>query len=291
MIVPFSPGGATDVLARLIGERLKESWKQPVVIENRLGASGNIGANAVAKAPPDGYTLLMGAIGTNAVNAALFESMPYDTARDFAPVTQVARLPMLLAVHPSVPAKTAGELVALAKEKPGSLNHGSAGKGASQHLAALLFEAKTGTKLEHVFYRGAAAMVPDLLSGRVHLTFGDMASILPYVKSGELRALAVTTAQRSPLLPDVPSLAEAGIPGYEAAAWYGMFAPAGTPRPILDKLNAEVVRIIRAPDMLERLGTLGAEPVGSQPDAFAGFVRDEMQRWGAIVRQAAVKPD
>src|SRR6185295_5062956 len=182
IIVPFSAGGATDVLARLIGERLHDRWGQPVIIENRVGASGNVGATVVAKATPDGYRLLMGAIGTNAVNASLFANMPYNIETDFTPVTQVARLPMVLAVHPSVPAGNVAELIAIAKEKPGALNHGSAGKGASQHLACLLFENMTGAKFEQVFYRGAAAMLPDFLTGRIHLSFGDMASLLPSIK-------------------------------------------------------------------------------------------------------------
>lgn len=291
IVVPFSPGGATDVLARLIGERLQARWGQPVIVENRVGASGNVGAAAVAKAAPDGYRLLMGAIGTNAVNASLFTTMPYDTEADFSSVTQVARLPMVLAVHPSVPVNTVAELAALAKSKPGVLNHGSAGKGASQHLAALLFETMTGAKFEHVFYRGAAAMLPDLLSGRVHLTFGDMASVLPSIKEGSLKALAVTTKERSPLLPDVPSISEAGIAGYDASAWYGIFAPAKTPAAIVQQINQEVVAILKTPDMLQRLETLGAEGVGSSPEGFSAFVKSEIARWGPVVRAAGVKAD
>jgi tripartite-type tricarboxylate transporter receptor subunit TctC len=291
MIVPFSPGGATDILARLIADRFREKWGQTVVVDNRVGASGNVGANFVAKAAPDGYTLLTGAIGTNAVNVALFETMPYDTANDFTPVVQLASFPMLLVVHPSVPAKSLNELMALAREKPGALNHGSAGKGASQHLAALLFESMTGARLQHVFYRGAAAMLPDLLSGRIQLSFGDMASILPYVKSGELRAIAVTANKRSRLLPDVPTLDEAGLKGYDASAWYGVFAPARTSPAIVDKLNAEVVGALKTEQMSNRLAQLGGDPVGSTPAAFKAFVQGEMTRWSDVIRKADIKPE
>lgn len=266
-------------------------WSQPVVVENRVGASGNIGSAAVAKAAPDGYTLLMGAIGTNAVNASLFTTMPYDTANGFAPITQVARLPMVLVVHPSVPANTVQELITISKGNPGGLNHGSAGKGASQHLAALLFEKMTDTRFEHVFYRGAAAMLPDLLSGRVHVSFGDMASLLPSVQSGTVRALAVTSATRSPLLPDAPSLREAGVPDYEAAAWYGLFAPARTPTPIVAKLSEAVGEMLKTGDMKSRMEALGAEPASAGPEHFAAFVRAEMERWAAVVRSAGVRPE
>lgn len=291
IIVPFSAGGATDVLARLIGEELRKRWNQPVVIENRVGASGNIGAAAVAKAAPDGYTLLMGAIGTNAVNAALFDNMPYDTATAFAPVTQVASLPMVVVLHPSVPIGSVAELAAHVKEKPGALTHGAAGKGASQHLASLLFETLTGGKFLQVFYRGAAALVPDLLTGRINLTFGDMASLMPYVTSGQIRAIAVTTKRRSPQLPDIPTVAEAGVPGYEATAWYGVFAPAGTPPSIVAKLRDVIANILREPRVAASLLTFGAAPVGSTPDEFRAFVLSEMKRWGKIVRGADVKAD
>jgi tripartite-type tricarboxylate transporter receptor subunit TctC len=288
IIVPFSPGGATDVLARFIAEHLQAQWGQPVVVENRVGASGNVGAAYVAKAPADGYRLLMGAIGTNAVNASLFANMPYDVAGDFAPVTQVARLPMVLALHPTVAANNVSELVALAKAKPGALNHGSAGKGASQHLASLLFETMAGVKFEQVFYRGAAAMLPDLLTGRIHLSFGDMASLLPSIREGKLKAIAVTTKARSPLLPDQPTIAESGVAGYDASAWYGMFAPAKTPSDIVAKLNGAIVAALRTPDMVKRLETLGAESVGSTPEAFAGFVKSEIARWDKVVKSAGL---
>ena len=276
------------MLARLIGERLHDRWGQPVIIENRVGASGNVGATVVAKAAPDGYRLLMGAIGTNAVNASLFANMPYNIETDFTPVTQVARLPMVLAVHPSVPAGNVAELIAIAKEKPGALNHGSAGKGASQHLASLLFENMTGAKFEQVFYRGAAAMLPDFLTGRIHLSFGDMASLLPSIKDGALKPLAVTTSARSPLLPNVPTISESGVKGYDASAWYGVFVPAKTPPDIVRQLNDGIIAALKTPEVLQRMETLGAESVGSTPEEFAAFVKSEIARWGPIVKASGI---
>ena len=279
------------MLARLIAERLHDRWGQPIIIENRVGASGNVGATVVAKAAPDGYRLLMGAIGTNAVNASLFANMPYNIETDFTPVTQVARLPMVLAVHPSVPAGNVAELIAIAKKKPGALNHGSAGKGASQHLACLLFENMTGAKFEQVFYRGAAAMLPDFLTGRIHLSFGDMASLLPSIKDGALKPLAVTTSARSPLLPNVPTISESGVKGYDASAWYGVFVPAKTAPDIVRQLNEGIIAALKTPEVLQRMETLGAESVGSTPEEFAAFVKSEIARWGPIVKVAGVTAD
>ena len=279
------------MLARLIAERLHDRWGQPIIIENRVGASGNVGATVVAKAAPDGYRLLMGAIGTNAVNASLFANMPYNIETDFTPVTQVARLPMVLAVHPSVPAGNVAELIAIAKEKPGALNHGSAGKGASQHLASLLFENMTGAKFEQVFYRGAAAMLPDFLTGRIHLSFGDMASLLPSIKDGALKPLAVTTSARSPLLPNVPTISESGVKGYDASAWYGVFVPAKTAPDIVRQLNEGIIAALKTPEVLQRMETLGAESVGSTPEEFAAFVKSEIARWGPIVKASGVTAD
>ena len=279
------------MLARLIAERLHDRWGQPIIIENRVGASGNVGATVVAKAAPDGYRLLMGAIGTNAVNASLFANMPYNIETDFTPVTQVARLPMVLAVHPSVPAGNVAELIAIAKKKPGALNHGSAGKGASQHLASLLFENMTGAKFEQVFYRGAAAMLPDFLTGRIHLSFGDMASLLPSIKDGALKPLAVTTSARSPLLPNVPTISESGVKGYDASAWYGVFVPAKTAPDIVRQLNEGIIAALKTPEVLQRMETLGAESVGSTPEEFAAFVKSEIARWGPIVKASGVTAD
>lgn len=291
IVVPFSAGGATDVLARVIGEHLQKSWGQTVIVENRTGSGGNIGAASVAKADPDGYTILMGAIGPSAVNASLYKSMPYDTAKDFAPITQVATLPMLLVVHESIQVNNVKDLIARAKSGKDKLNIGTAGVGASQHLAALLFENMTGAKFENVGYKGASAMVPDLLSGAVHLTFGDIVSLSPHLKNKQLKVIAVTTEKRSPTFPDLPTIAESGVKGYNAAAWYGLFAPAGTPPAIVEKIQKEVANYLKTTAAAERMKSLGAEAVGSDPETFRKFVLSEMDRWGKVVRAAGIKLD
>lgn len=291
IVVPFSAGGATDVLARVIAEHLQKTWGHPVIVENRTGSGGNIGALSVAKSDPDGYTILMSAIGPNAVNASLYKSMPYDTAKDFAPITQVATLPMLLVVHESINVSNVKELIARAKSGKDKLNIGTAGVGASQHLAALLFENMTGVKFENVGYKGASAMVPDLLSGAVHLTFGDIVSLSPHLKNKQLKAIAVTTDKRSPTFPDLPTIAEAGVPGYSAAAWYGLFAPAGTPPAIVEKIQKEVANYLKTPAAAERMKSLGAEAVGSDPETFRKFVLSEMERWAKVVSTAGIKLD
>jgi len=291
LIAPFAPGGATDVLARTMAQGLTEAWGQQVIVENRTGAGGNIGADLVAKSAPDGYTLLMGAIGTNAVNAFIYPKMPYDTERDFAPITQVARVPMLLVVHPSLPIRNVKELIAYAEARPDQLNYASGGVGASQHLAGELFKSMTGVKMVHVPYKGAAPSVTDVVAGQAQLTFGDMVAFLPHAKAGRVRPLAVSTAKRSAAVPDLPTVSEAGVPGYEATAWYGLFAPAGTPPAIVSKLNAESVRILRMPTIAERVANLGAEPVGSTPAEYADFLKAEMARWGKVVRAAGIKSD
>jgi tripartite-type tricarboxylate transporter receptor subunit TctC len=291
IVVPFSAGGATDVFARALGQKLNDAWKQPVVVENRPGAGGNIGANTVAKAAPDGYTLLMGAIGTNAVNASLYRDMPYDTAKDFQPITQVASVPMVVVVHPSLPVQSIGDLITYAKANPGKINAGHGGIGASQHLGVILFESMTGAKMEPIVYKGSAAILPDLLSGLVQVTFGDPINLLPHVNSGALRAIATTTAKRSASVPDLPTVAEAGVPGYAAAAWYGLFAPAGTPAPIVAKLHGETVKHLKNPEIVARFRELGAEPVGSTPEEFASFIRSEMDRWGKVIHMAGIRAE
>lgn len=288
LVVPFAPGGATDVLARTLADKFTETWGRQVVVDNRTGAGGTIGADAVAKAAPDGYTLLMGAIGTNAVNAFIMQKMPYDTARDFAPIIHVARVPMLLVVHPSLPVKSVKDLLALAAAQPGKLNFASGGVGASQHLAGEMFKSMTGANMVHIAYKGAAASVNDVLAGQAQLTFGDMVAYLPHAKAGRVRPLAVTTAKRSAAVPDLPTVAEAGVPGYEATAWYGLFAPAGTPVEIVNKLNAESARILRTPEVANRVAALGAEPVAGTPAEFGEFIRNEMSRWSKVVRSAGI---
>jgi len=287
VIVPFAPGAATDILARTMAEGLASLWQQPVIVDNRTGASGNIGAETVARAPKDGYTLLMGTIGTNAVNAALFPQMPYNTLADFEPIIHVADVPMLLLVHPSLPVRNVAELVALARTR--SLTMGTAGIGASQHLAALLFERASGVRFENVPYRGFAALMPDLLAGRLDLAFADPVSTLQQVRGGQLRALAVTTRDRHPLLPELPTLAESGFPDYAAAAWYGLFAPSGLPATVLEVIRRDAAAVLAQPKVQSRIRELGGLPRGGSPDAFAAFVRAEYDRWGAVVRQAGVR--
>jgi tripartite-type tricarboxylate transporter receptor subunit TctC len=291
MIVPFTAGGTTDILARTIGQKLSESLHQPVIVENRPGAGGNIGADAVAKAKPDGYTILMGTIGTQAINTSLYSKMPYDSARDFAPVTLVAIVPNVLMVHPSVPAKNVKELIALAKAKPGQLNFASSSTGGSPHLSGEMFKQMTGVDIVHVPYKGSAPAITDLLGGQVTLMFDNLPSGLPQVKAGKLRALGVTSARRSPAAPDIPTIAESGVPGYEVDSWFGILAPAGTPAEIVNKLNAEIVRILKLPDVNERLAEQGAQPVGDTPQHFAEHIRKETAKWAKVVKASGAKAD
>ena len=291
MIVPFTAGGTTDILARTIGQKLGEAWKQPVIVENKPGAGGNIGADTVAKAKPDGYTLLMGTIGTQAINQSLYAKMPYDAAKDFAPITLVAIVPNVLLVHPSVPAKNVAELVALAKSKPGQLNFASSSTGGSPHLSGEMFKQMTGTDIVHVPYKGSAPAITDLLGGQVSMMFDNLPSGLPHVQGGKLRALAVTSAKRSPAAPDIPTIAESGVTGYEVDSWFGILAPAGTPKEIVAKLNAEIVKILQMPDVKERLAAQGAVPVGNTPEQFAEHIARETAKWAKVVKTSGAKVD
>jgi tripartite-type tricarboxylate transporter receptor subunit TctC len=290
IVVPFQAGGLTDILARTVAQHMSEGLGTPVVVENKPGASGNIGADAVAKAAPDGQTLLMGSIGTNAVNQLLYSKMPYDTMKDFSPISLVGYGTLLLVVNPAVPAKDLKELLALARAKPGSLSYASGGSGASQHLAGELLKTMAGIDILHIPYKGITQGVTDVLAGQVSMTF-DLATVMPHVKSGKLRPIAVANRARATALPDVPTIAEAGVPGYEASAWYGLFAPAGTPPATIARLNAEVVKALGRPDVKERLVGLGAEPGGNSPEAFAAFIRSEVDKWGKVVREAKIRLD
>ena len=291
MIVPFPPGGTTDILARAIGAELTKAWGQPVVIENRPGAGGNIGSEAVAKSPGDGYTLLMGTVGTHGINPSLYKKMPYDAVKDFAPVTLVALVPNILVVHPSVPAKSVVELIALAKKQPGKLTYASSGNGTSIHLSGALFESLTGVQMVHVPYKGSAPAVTDLLGGQVNMMFDNMPSALPHVKAGKLRPLGVTSAKRSPAVPDVPTIAEAGVKGYEASSWFGVLAPARTPKDIVAKLNAGIAKSLGTPEMKEKLSSQGAEPVGNTPEQFGAFIRAEIDKWAKVVKASGATVD
>ncbi len=291
MIVPFTAGGTTDILARTIGQKLGDALHQPVIVENRPGAGGNIGADAAAKAKPDGYTLLMGTIGTQAINASLYAKMPYDSARDFAPITLVAVVPNVLLVHPSVPAKNVAELIALAKSKPGELNFASTSTGGSPHLSGEMFKQMAGVDIVHVPYKGSAPAITDLLGGQITLMFDNLPSGLPHVKAGKLRALGVTSARRSPAAPDIPTIAESGVPGYEVDSWFGILAPAGTPAHIIARLNTEIVKILQMPDVNERLAEQGAQPVGGTPQQFAEHIRKETAKWARVVKASGAKAD
>lgn len=283
LVVPYAPGGSSDVTARLVAEAIAPRLGQPVVVENRPGAAGNIGSEAVARAAPDGYTILLGTSSTHATNVALYRNMPFNPQRDFAPVAQVAFIPNLLVVNPEVPARDLAGLIALAKAQPGSLNFGNAGSGTSQHLAAAMLAAKAGIEVTHVAYRGGAPAVTDLLGGKIQAMASPLVEVLAHVQAGRLRALAVTTARRSGQLPDTPAIAET-IPGFEVALWNGIFAPAGTPAPIVLRLSNEIATALRSEELRAKLAQQGSEPVGSNPEAFASFIATEIPKWAEMVR-------
>ena len=290
-VVPFPAGGPLDIVARALGQELNRSWGQPVIIDNRPGAGGNIGADVVAKAPPDGYTILMGAVSTHAINVTLYSRLPYDPIKDFSPVTLITSVPNVLVVHPSIPAKTVRELIAIAKARPGQLNFASGSTGSAGHLAGELFNTMAGVKMVHIPYKGAGPAVVDLLAGHVSLMFDNLASALPNIKAGRVRAIAVTTTRRSPFLPDLPTISESGLPGFDIGTWFGVFAPAGTPREIVTKLNTELIRILNTPNMKERLANLGAEPMGNTPEQFAAFIKSEIPKYAKVIKASGAKVD
>ncbi len=291
LIVPYPPGGSADILARAIGQKLGDGLGQQVVIDNRPGAGTAIGAEATAKAAPDGYTILLGTVSSHAINPALNPGLKFDPIKDFAPISLVASIPFALVVHPSLPAKSVKELIALAKARPGSLNYSSAGNGTSNHLAGELFKSMTGTFMVHIPYKGSAPALNDLIAGQVQLMFDLVLTTAPHVKSGAVRAIAVTGRERSPALPGVPTVAESGVPGYEVTAWFGFFAPAGTPAAVVNVLNAETVKAMKLPDLRERLGSQGAEPVTSSPEQFSAYVKDELAKWTRVVKASGMKAD
>lgn len=290
MIVGFSPGGSTDVTARIIAQKMTEAWRQQVIVENRPGAGGNIGAEAVAKAPPDGYTLLVATTGVMAINHRLYRTLPYDAVRDFAPVTQIGSLPLILIVHPSLPVKSVKDLIALAKAKPGQLSYASSGVGGATHMTAEIFRMMAGVDILHIPYKGSGQAMADLIGGQVPMAFDQITSSLPQVEAGKLRALAVTSAKRFSSVPKLPTMAEAGVPGYEAVSWNGLAAPAGTPREIVGRIQGEVARIVQLPDIKERFFRDGIEPVASTPEQFAAHIRSERAKWEKVVQAAGIKP-
>jgi tripartite-type tricarboxylate transporter receptor subunit TctC len=291
IIVPYPPAGTTDILARLIAQRLSERMKQPFVIENRPGASGAIGSVAVAKSPADGYTLLMGTLNSHGINPALFKNLPYDAGKDFAPITIVGSTPNVLAVHPSVPARNLAELLALARAKPGSLNFGSTSQGGSPHMSGELLKSLTGVDIAHIPYKGAGPMLIDLIGGQVQMGFDNLPSSIGHIRSGKIRAIAVTTAQRFPGTPEIPTMAESGVPGYEVSAWFGLLAPAGTPKPVIDALYASIAAILRQPEVMKQLFDLGAEPGGNTPEAYARQIAADVEKWKKVVAATGVKAE
>ena len=289
MVVPFPPGAATDTLGRLLAQRLQEAWGQSVVVDNKPGAGSIIGAEAVARAAPDGYTIFMGHIGTHGANPALYARLPYDPVKDFAPVSLLVSIPNLLAVHPSVPATSVRELIELSRARPGTLNVGSPGVGTSAHLIISLFRSATGADLTHVPFKGSAAAMQGLVAGEVQVAFDTVTSIMPQARAGKVRLLAVTSRDRSPMAPEVPTLAEAGVAGFDVATWFAFFVPAGTPRGAIDRIHADSVRILQSKEMAERLAALGMTVIAGTPDQLAAHVGSEITRWGKVVREAGIK--
>lgn len=290
IVVPYPPGGFNDTLGRTFAAKFTEEWGQPAIVENKPGANTLIGSDYVAKAAPDGYTLLIVAFPF-AVTPSLIRNMPYDTVKDFAPVALAAQSPNLLVVNPSLPAKTVAELVAMAKAKPDSLSYASTGNGSSNHISMELFKSLAGVRIVHIPYKGSAPAVTDLLGGQVHVMFDNAPNVLHQVKAGRLRGLAQTGATRSSIAPDLPTVAEAGVPGYELTVWFGLVAPAGTPREVIQKLNAEVLKILAMPDVRERFLSQGVEPLGSTPEQFGDHIKAQMAKWGKVVRDAGVQAE
>jgi tripartite-type tricarboxylate transporter receptor subunit TctC len=291
VVVPFPAGGGADIFARLIGRKLGENLNQLFVVDNRAGASGIIGCEAVARSAPDGYTLLMGTTGTHTTNPAVFSKLPYDPIKDFAPVSLVAESPFVLMVHPSLPVKNVKELVQLAKARPGELNYASSGIGSSSHLGFALFNSMAGIKVVHVPYKGLGPATADTIAGNITMTWDSITASAPLIKAGRLRALGIGSTKRSSLLPEVPTIAESGLSGFELGSWYAFFAPAATPPDLIRNLQREVVKAIAAPGMREQFATLGAEPVGSTPEELAAVVQRDLVKWAKVAREARVKAE
>lgn len=290
VIVPFAPGGTTDILARLMAAEFQQAFKQPFTVENRAGAGGNVGAAETAKSAPDGYTIMLGTPGTQSINQLLYARMPYDSAKDFAPVVYVARVPNVLVVHPSLAVKTVPELIALLRARPGQLNYATPGSGSTGHLSTELFKALTKTFIVHIPYKGSGPALQDLMAGQVQMTIDNLPSALPFIKSGRLVALAVTSALRADVLPDVPTLGSV-VPGYEASSWFVLVAPAGTPEAAIARLNGEANRIMQQREMKERFAGLGADPVGGSPADLARHIAAETEKWRKVVQVSGAKVD
>jgi tripartite-type tricarboxylate transporter receptor subunit TctC len=291
LVVPFPAGGTTDILAREAAQKLTEVLGQAVVVDNRPGAAGNIGSDLVAKSAPDGYTLLMGTVGTHAINPSLYSKMPYDHVKDFAPVVLVAGVPNVLVVNPALPVKSVSDLIKLAKDKPGQINFASSGSGTSIHLSGELFKTMAGVDMTHVPYKGSSPALTDLIGGQVQIMFDNLPSALPQIKAGRLRAIAVTSLKRASVLPDIPTINESGLPGFEASSWFGVLAPAGTPAPIVLRINAEVNQWLQSAVAREKLLSQGAEAAGGSPEQFANHIRAETEKWAKVVKASGAKVD
>ena len=290
IVVTFTPGGAPDTLARLLAEKFTAAWGQPVIVDNKPGAGGNPGADFVAKSAPDGYTIVVGTVGTHAINGALYAKMPYDMVKDFAPITLLATTPNMLVINNEVPAKNLKDFIALGK-KEGKMTFASAGSGTSIQVSGELFKTMTGIDMVHIPYKGRATAIPDVLGGRVTMMFDNMPSSLSLVREGKLRALGVTSSTRSPAAPDIPTIAESGLPGFDAVSWFALFAPANTPKPIIDKLQNEVRGILKTPEVSKRLSDNGLDPVGGTPDELAAYQKSEISKWAKVVRDSGAKAD
>ncbi len=291
LVVGVPAGGTTDVVARLVGQKLSEQMSQKVVIDNRGGAGGNIGAELVAKSPADGYTLFLATIGTMAINPSLYSKMPFDTLHDFDAISQLTSMPQLLVVHPSLPVKSVKDLIAYAKSRPGQLTFASGGSGTAIHLAGELFKTMAGVDMVHVAYKGSSPAMTDLIGGQVSLMFDQILTSLPHVQSGRLRGLAVTTTNRSPAAPQIPTIAEAALPGYAVTTWHGLLAPAGTPRDIVNRLGSETARALQNPDVRERFASQGVDPISSTPEQFAAMMKSELEKWRKVIAASGTKID
>jgi len=290
-VVPFAPGGSTDTLARSIGIKLAESMGQQIVVDNRSGGNGNIGMQIVADAPPDGYTIVLGYIANLAIGPHLYAKLPFDPVKSFAPITLLAESPNILVAHPSLPVKNVKELIAYAKAHPGKLNFGSASVASVGHLTGIMLNQMAGIDMQHVPYKGSGQAVVDVVGGQIQLMFSGMSSVMPHVKAGRLKALAVTGAKRSPAVPDVPTIAESGFPGFSATAWYGVLAPAKTPKPIVTRLHDETVKALAQPDVKQRLESVGFEIVGGTPEQFGAYIKTEIKKWEKVVKASGARPE
>lgn len=289
IIVAYTPAGTTDILARAVGQKMSEAWGQPVIIDNRPGANGNIGTEVAARAMPDGHSLVMATAGTHGINVSLYRKLNWHPVKDFVPVSLTAMVPNIMVVNNSLPVKNVKEFVAHVKANPGKLSYGSPGNGSTAHLSMELFKTMTGSNIVHIPYKGSAGVLADVMGGQIAVTIDNMPPYVPQVRAGKIRALAVSTAKRSSAMPDLPTIAEAGVPGYEAGAWFGLLAPVGTPKAVVAKLSAESARILKLPDVNKRISELGADPVGSTPEEFVALIQSEIAKWAKVIKDANVE--